>query len=270
MKWLSKIFGTRKKEVGNVRRKKKVQPVKRRVTWLKPFKVLAVAASVVGVVGFVAVKLNQDMTVTHWEIDAPAHIKQPITAYFAHKTVFDFWHTRAAVIQHDLIATIPDIQDIEVSRILPDGLLVKATARQPMALWEDVGAKVHKKADKKVMLIDEKGVAYRPILRGENLDLPLFRLASNHLQTAVQVLHHLRSHMPQRVQTLSEVIVERQDWRLNFARGEQWQLNQDSLQDDLPKVLNILNQPRWASGHWRMDARIPERWFIRPAKQEVI
>ncbi|MDQ7001808.1 MAG: hypothetical protein Q9N02_03865, partial [Ghiorsea sp.] len=105
---------------------------------------------------------------------------------------------------------------------------------------------------------------------GENLDLPLLRLKSEHLVIATAVLQQLSVHMPQRAQALSEVIVERHDWRLNFAYGEQWQLNQESLQHDLPKVLSILSQPRWARRHWRMDARISERWFIRPAKQEVI
>ncbi|MCF6207842.1 MAG: hypothetical protein L3J61_00430 [Ghiorsea sp.] len=266
MKLFPSIFSRRKKEAGNVRRKKKVQPVKRPMTWLKPLQTMVVVALVVAVVGLGAVKLNQGMTVTHWKIDSPEQIKQPIAAYFEHKTALDFWHTRAAVIQDDLIAKIPDIQHIEVSRILPDGLLIKATARKPIALWENVAAK----ANKVVMLVDELGVAYRPILRGEQLDLPLFRLDASRLKTATAVLHHLSVNMPLRAQALSEVIVERQDWQLNFARGEQWQLNQASLQDDLPKVLSILSQPRWARGHWRMDARIPERWFIRPAKQEVI
>ncbi|WP_038247777.1 cell division protein FtsQ/DivIB [Ghiorsea bivora] len=266
MKLLSNIFRTNKKDVGNVRRKKKVKHVKRRMTWLKPLQAVLVASAVITVLGFSAIQLNQEMTVTHWQIDSPAHIKKPIALYFAHKQAFDFWHTRAAVIQRDLTALIPDIQRIEVSRVLPDGLLIKASARKPIALWENVSAK----ADKKVMLVDEQGVAYRPILRGENLDLPLFRLQPDNLKVATAVLHHLRVNMPERVQALSEVIVERQDWRLNFAHGEQWLLNQESLQDDLPKVLNILSQPRWARRHWRMDARIPERWFIRPAKQEVI
>jgi len=266
MKLLSKIFGLNKKDVGNVRRKKKVKPVKRQMHWFKPLQVILVISGVVTVVGFSAVKLNQEMTVVHWKIDSPEHIKKPITLYFEHKEKLDFWHTRAAVIQADLTALIPDIQRIEVSRVLPDGLLIKASARKPIALWENVSAK----ADKKVMLVDEQGVAYRPILRGENLDLPLFRLQPNHLKVATAVLHHLQVNMPERVQALSEVIVERQAWRLNFAHGEQWLLNQTSLQDDLPKVLNILSQPRWAKRHWRMDARIPERWFIRPAKQEVI
>lgn len=266
MKLFPSIFSRRKKEAGNVRRKKKVQPVKRGKTWLKPMRTIAVVFSAVAVVGFSAVKLNQEMTVTHWQIDSPEHIKKPIALYFANKENFDFWHTRAAVVQGDLRAQITDIQRIEVSRILPDGLLIKATARQPIALWENVAAK----ANKVVMLVDELGVAYRPILRGEQLDLPLFRLDASRLKTATAVLHHLSVNMPQRAQALSEVIVERQAWRLNFARGEQWQLNQESLQDDLPKVLSILSQPRWARGHWRMDARIPERWFIRPAKQEVI
>lgn len=266
MKLLSKLFNANKKDVGNVRRKKKVAPVKRRMTWLKPLQIALVSSGVIAVLGFSAVKLNQEMTVTHWQIDSPEHIKKPIALYFEHKDKFDFWHTRAAVIQGDLIALIPDIQRIEVSRVLPDGLLIKASARKPIALWENVSAQV----DRKVMLVDEQGVAYRPILRGENLDLPLFRLQPNHLKTAAAVLHHLSTNIPERVQALSEVIVEQNDWRLNFAHGEQWLLNQESLQDDLPKVLNILSQPRWARRHWRMDARIPERWFIRPAKQEVI
>lgn len=266
MKLFPQRFSLRKKEVGNVRRKKKVEPVKRRLSWLKPLQMIGIVSSVVALAGFVAIQFNQKMTVTYWQIDAPSQIKKPIAAYFEHKEKFDFWHTRASVVQEDLMLSIPDIQDIEVNRVLPGGLLVKATARQPIALWENITEEV----GKKVMLVDERGVAYRPILRGENLDLPLLRLKAEHLAIATAVLQHLSVNMPQRAQALSEVIVERHDWRLNFAHGEQWQFNQESLQDDLYKVLTILSQPRWARGHWRMDARISERWFIRPAKQEVI
>ncbi|MDQ6978065.1 MAG: hypothetical protein Q9M75_08120, partial [Ghiorsea sp.] len=144
MKLLPNIFRTNKKDTGNVRRKKKVKPVKRSMTWFKPLQVVLVASAVVAMFGFSAAKLNQEMTVTHWQIDSPEHIKGPIALYFKHKEKFDFWHTRAAVIQRDLTALIPDIQRIEVSRILPDGLLIKATARQPIALWENVVAKAGK------------------------------------------------------------------------------------------------------------------------------
>jgi len=253
-------FKRKPRTVENTRRTKRV-PVKKPSVWKHRTKRLLVFGLLLFGMGGLAWKMNHVMTVTHWKVDAPAHIKQHIHAYFRQKESMDFWHTRAARIQHDLREAIPDIREIEVSRVLPDGLVVRATARQPVALWT---------VRNRVMLVDAYGAPYRQLRHGEALDLPLLRMPEQSLRRAVEVLRSLAQARPERAHDLSEIIVEHDDWRLNFAHGEQWQLAQARLTRDLPKVLEILEKPRWSSGHWRMDARISGRWFMRPAKQEVI
>ncbi|MDQ7001204.1 MAG: hypothetical protein Q9N02_00765, partial [Ghiorsea sp.] len=156
MKLFTQMFSLRKKGTGNVRRKKKVVSVIQRAPWFKALQVIVIASSVVVLTGFIAMQFNQKMTVTSWKIDAPKHIEEAIAAYFKHQKNLDFWHTRASQVKEDLMLSIPDIQHIEVSRVLPDGLLIKATARQPIALWENITEEV----GKEVMLVDERGVAY--------------------------------------------------------------------------------------------------------------
>lgn len=260
------LFSRKQKNIENARRTKKAEKNKVRLNtnWFKPFLKGVAVSMVVAGLSFGLMLFNQKLSVAYWDIEADAHIKTKIENYFTAQTTLDFWHTRASVIQDDLIQRIPDIQYLEVSRILPDGLLIKAQARIPVALWEDPSVSTQ------VMLVDEKGKAYRLLARGENLDLPLFRLRQEELGKATHLVLQLKAKNPTQALLLSEVITMDEAWRLNFAHGEQWQLNTVRLEQDTEKVINVLMQPRWANGHWRMDARIPQRWFIRPAKQEVI
>ncbi len=258
MKW----WNRKPKAVENRRRSKAAVPVKSPRVWRTRLLRVSALGLVLGLIGAGLWKLNTVMAVRHWQVEAPAAIKPGIQAYFRQKQQYDFWHTRAAVIQRDLLASMPDIRRVEVSRVLPHGLLVKAWARQPVALWVQEG--------NTVMLVDAQAQVYRALKPNEHLDLPLFRMPAEALPKAVHALQRLATFAPEKVQDLSEVIVEHQDWRLNFAHGEQWQLAQTRLDKDLSRIQDILDKPRWAGGHWRMDARISGRWFIRPAKQEVI
>jgi len=142
-------------------------------------------------------------------------------------------------------------------------LLIKAKARMPMALWKS-------NQTQQVMLMDEHGVVYRALRRGENIDLPILRADAAQLQAASQMLSVLNKYDVRKLLNLSELVADDDGWRLNFAKGEQWFIEMANLEHDVVQVINILNNPRWAKRHWRIDARIPERWFIRPARQEII
>ncbi len=258
-----KRFPSKTKKTENVRRQK-ARPVRQPIRWLKPVlqgMAICVGASLV-ILGLL--QLNQKLSIAYWDIEAEIPLQKQIEQFLVKQGHLDFWHSRAAVLQAGLIQDIPDIQHLQINRILPDGLLLKATARTPIALWEGEGVK------SQVMLIDEKGVAYRSLQRGETLDLPILRLQKRELAQAVLVLQALHQQHASKLQDLSEVIVVERDWRLNFAHGEQWKLATAHPDKDIHKIINILAMPRWAQGYWRMDARIPQRWFIRPAKQEVI
>jgi len=262
-----RFFFGKKKPTGNTRRVAKVvkavKPVKKPTRWFKPMlKGLAVSTAI-AVCGLGIWKLNETCSVTYWDIEAEKNITPQIEQYLAAQSKLDFWHTRAAVLQDGLSAQVPDIQHLQVSRILPDGLLVKAVARKPMALWKDESAQL-------VMLIDERGVAYRALQPGEIIDLPLLRVEKMELIESVNMLLALKKYDAQKWMRLSEMIVAEKGWRLNFAKGEQWNLLSDDWQNNLIKVIQVLDMPRWANGNWKLDTRIPERWFIRPAKREVI
>ena len=259
-----RMFFSKKKPVGNTRRTRKVvKPVRKPITWFKPLVQGLAVSMVVIVAGFGVWELNKSLSVSYWDIDADAHLKTQIESYLAEKKGAPFWQTRASVLRDELVAQIPDIQHIKVSRILPDGLLVQAQARIPMALWKGEQAK-------QVMLIDEKGVPYRALKRGETLDLPFLRVHQDDLKNSTQMLLALNKYDVRKLLNLSELIVSEQGWRLNFAKGEQWQVKSTNIDYHVTQIMNILDMPRWSKGHWRIDARIPERWFIRPAKQEVI
>ncbi len=254
----------RKKVTDNVRRVKKgVKPACQPVAWLQPLLRGLVVGIAVVTAGAGVWKLNQTLSISYWNIDADTHLKTQIEAYLLKKKGASFWQTRASLVHDELVAQVPDIQYIKVSRILPDGLLIQAQARTPMALWKDeqVG---------QVMLVDEYGVPYRALQRGETLDLPFLRVAKGKIEAGIQVLLTLNKYDVRRLLRLSEVIASEQGWRLNFAKGEQWQIKASNMDIQVTQIINILDMPRWSKGHWRIDARMSERWFIRPARQEVI
>jgi len=258
------LFSKHKKDSGNVRRRKKVvKPVRRPLRWVQPMLRGLLISSAVMLCGFGVWKMNGQLSVSYWDIDAEAHVQQQIDAYLTQQKHRGYWHTRASKLQANLLQNIPDIEHVQVSRVLPDGLLIKAKARAPMGLWKDTQSQ-------QVMLIDDKGVAYRALQRGESIDLPILRVQEKELVVASQVLNTLNQYDVRKLLNLSELVAADEGWRLNFAKGEQWFIEMANLKHDVVQVINILNQPRWAQRHWRIDARISERWFIRPVRQGII
>ena len=256
------IFTEKKQSPQTTRKKVEKSPK----LWLKPvgngFLVLLLLLGTV----FGSIKLNEQLSVCYWDIEAPTPLQDQIDAFFVQQHDKSFWSTRASVVQAALLLAIPDIKSVAVSRILPDGLQVTAVARKPMALWKNTSTQ----ADEGVFLVDQGAQAYRALRAGEAADLPLLRVSDADLRKAIYLWHDLSKHQYERMANLSEVIGEHQRWRLNFAHGEQWLLQQASLKEDMVQVMHILKNPRWKKGYWRMDARIPQRWFVRPAKREVI
>ena len=253
-----KLF--KKEAQENRRRKSGDKPVRKLLNFKPWLQVMTIGALMIGIaVGMH--DLNQRFTVKALEIKADQSVKQQVERYLASKGEMTFWQSRAGLLQRELLAEIPDIESMEISRVLPDRLHIMTKSRVPIALWETSGG---------VMLVDESSTAYRALKRGENLDLPILRMAKPELEKATALMAKMGMYDDQRMHMLSEVVVEQNQWRFNFAYGEQWQFNEEGMEQNLQQVMHILTTPRWAQGHWRMDARIPQRWFIRPAKQEVI
>jgi len=201
--------------------------------------------------------LNQKFSVTEWQVSAPEPIKMAIEKRLQDMESHDFLHTRPALLRSRWLQQIPDMQDVQIVRLLPHSLQVQAVARVAAAIWQDEQGRLH--------LFDTHGQVYRPLARGESPDLPLLRVHEEQLSVVHGLLLALSQPDVDRVRSLSEIYAGDGYWRLYFTRGVAWMLPQRDEQKLVTAVSSLLAQPRWRQGVWSVDARIESRWFIRPA-----
>jgi cell division protein FtsQ len=202
--------------------------------------------------------LNQSMSVRQWTIDAPPMLKQAINEQLEAMPSNDFLHTQPFLLRQQWLANIPDMAEVQVSRILPDSLHIKAQPRVPRALWQDENNDIH--------LLDDHAVAYRLLRKGESPDLPLLRIDTVNRSSAFRLLLSLQQNAAAKMVVLSEIRASGQNWRINFSRGESWLLPQGREASVIRRLASILKEPRWLNRNWRIDARAQSRWFIRPVK----
>lgn len=240
---------------------RQAQAAKRRLFWRRLGRIsMALALSTIAVVG--CMWMNKAMRITQWHIKAPANIYAAIDQELnQRREQLDFWHARPAALARDLKQNIPEISDIKIIRHLPDTLEITARARKPVALWQHLGA---------ILLVDSKGLAYAGSQDGATTDLPQLRVDEKHLPAAVQLIRELAALQPSRLANLSEVRTDGEGWRLYFSRGEMWLLPAQESLPRLQRITQLLRQPRWSRGHWRIDARASRRWFIRTTNQEGV
>ncbi len=204
--------------------------------------------------------LNQAMTVNTWKIHGVSEalelaVEKQLEAMRPLDLV-DAWPPR---LRKQLLANVPDIAELNITRQLPDKLEIQATARVPMALWQD--------AEGGVLLVDGYGTAYRALRTGEALDLPLLRVSKAELAESMSLLVALKQEDAVRYAHLSEWMAEPQGWRLNFERGRCWRLPRGAqAMPRMQGVLALMHDKRWKNGDWRIDARVGSRWFIRKSK----
>jgi len=213
-----------------------------------------VFALMMAVSGGSAIWLNQKWSVQHWQIKAQAPLKGYIEAQLKHMPSRDFLSTRPDVLRQQWMNRIPDLAAVRITRILPDRLQIEAEARVPTALWQDEQSRLH--------LFDAQGHAYRLLRKGESPDLPLLRVAEEQLPAMQNMLQTLS---PQALTALSEVRAGNGHWQMYFAHGESWLIAQRDANKSIVHITSLLKQPRWKNRHWRVDARLASRWFIRPA-----
>ncbi|RMD61068.1 MAG: hypothetical protein D6824_08480 [Planctomycetota bacterium] len=157
-----------------------------------------------------------------------------------------------------MLAALPDLADVEITRRLPDRLEIRGVPRRPVALW---------RASDGVMLVDGRGTPYRRLGRGEAADLPLVRAPRERLDEAVRLMRGLRRLDARRLKRLSEVIAETDGWRLDFSRGEAWLLPAGpAVERRIRRILALLETRRWRRDAWQVDARQADRWFIRKSR----
>ena len=204
--------------------------------------------------------LNRMLQVESWRIDGVSEpIEIAIEKQLQVMQPLDFVHAWPSRLRQALLANVPDLADVNITRRLPGRLEIVATARQPVAMWQGQGGKV--------LLVDGFGHAYRPLRAGEMLDMPLLRVSENEIGESVHLLLRLKQLDADRYRQLSEWRSEDDGWRLNFERGRCWMLPRgERAAPRMRAVVALLKQPRWRRGDWRVDARFATRWFIRKSK----
>ncbi|MDX8392070.1 MAG: hypothetical protein R8K53_05820 [Mariprofundaceae bacterium] len=204
--------------------------------------------------------LNQALAVRTWQISGVAEpIELAVEAQLNNLPALDLMHTWPSVLRRQLLANVPDLATVNISRQLPDRLVIQATPRMPVALWQG--------KDDAVMLVDGHGQAYRPLRAGEMIDLPILRVSQAEISESVVLLLMLKQQDIARYANLSEWMAETDGWRLNFQRGRYWLLPRGA--EAMPRmqdVLALMREKHWQSGDWRIDARAATRWFIRKSK----
>ncbi len=206
--------------------------------------------------------LNQALDVRDWTIQAPPALKREIEHAMQRWTARDFWHARPAAVAAMLKRAAPDIARIEVRRVLPHGLLIRAEARRAIALWAA--------PEGGLRLLDAEGEPWRAPRSGEAPDLPLVHAARARLASACALLLALRKSDPARLARISEIRSDAHGWRMIFDRGEAWRLPEAGAAKRIAAIERLLQKPRWRRMRWRVDARAEERWFLRPAAHEGV
>jgi len=222
---------------------------------------------------------NHSLSIKHWDIYASAPLKANIEHALNGMEVLDFWHSRPALLRTQLLHNVPDLADIQIQRQLPNSLVIHVTPRQPIALWLNrdglnkggLNKSTNNNKQAQLYLVDEHGIAYRARKHGEASDLPVLRMQQEQLAAACQWLASLKKEQPQWFASSSELFASHDGWKLNLVAGQQWQIPFGSRGiKNISKLSNILQQPRWHAGNWRIDTRLENRWFLRPARHEGV
>ncbi|MDT8375282.1 MAG: cell division protein FtsQ/DivIB [Mariprofundaceae bacterium] len=233
----------------------------RRIIWVTG-SALAVTASASALL-----LLNRTFSVSEWKIEvvesAPSSLHAGIDRSLASLQAYDFWSTRPAIIRNRLLQALPDLEEIHIQRKLTGSLHLHAVARTPVALWQ--------KQEGKIWLVDRHGLPYRPLAANEPADLPVLRMGEADIVEVAALLQQLRAADAKRFSHVSELFASNSSWKINFDQGQQWMISRnENISDAIAGVVTLLEQPRWRSGHWRVDTRIKQRWFIRPTKHEGV
>ena len=174
----------------------------------------------------------------------------------------DFVHTFPPLMRRRLLAAIPELADVRISRSMRGTLEITAVPRRAVANW--VGPEGH------MLLIDADGTAYPGTERVAPI-LPMLRVPEAELAKAGALLAHLAGLSPERFAQLSEMVALDGAWKLYFDRGESWVIPQHGAIRRVDRLYALMSEPRWHKDAWRVDARMDDRWFIRPAhSKEVI
>jgi len=208
--------------------------------------------------------LNRALSVDVWTVHGvPGYLETAIDTEMSAMKSLDFIHAWPSRLRMKLLARLPDLEDVSIARSLPDRLEITARERMPIALWRN--------PDGNVLLVDGNALPYRALHRGEQLDLPLLRMPQSDLGEAVSLVLAMKRENKDRYVHLSELIGEGMSWRLNFEQGQSWLLpGGNAGRQRMRGLIALMQQKRWRGESWRIDARLPTRWFVRKSKMRGV
>jgi cell division septal protein FtsQ len=245
----------------NIRRAPK--KARRPLNLRRMFRIMAVTVVVSGIAsagGWGLVALNRALAVDSWRIEASDSLRAAIATQLQQQPL-DFYHTFPPLLRRRLLAAIPALADVQISRSVGGALDIKAVPRQAVANWLDPQGRMQ--------LVDGDGIAYAGT--GPNLPiLPMLRLPADELPQASALLVHLQQMSHSLFTHLSEMDAIDGSWKLYFDQGESWVIPQTGAIQRVDRLYALMEQPRWHGDAWRVDARMHNRWFIRPARSKEV
>lgn len=148
----------------------------------------------------------------------------------------------------------PWIADAQVSRRLPDRIVIHIVERRPAAIWQQDGA---------LSLVDASGVVLEPVSADAMPDLPLLiGEGANTRADAYRALLDAAPALRPRVKAATWVGDRR--WNLLFASGETLVLPEDAPERALIKFAEIDGAQQLLGHGWlRFDMRDPTRLVAR-------
>lgn len=151
----------------------------------------------------------------------------------------------------------PWIADAQVSRRLPDRIVIHIVERRPAAIWQREG---------QLSLIDASGVVLEPVSAEAMPDLPLLiGEGANIRADAYRALLDVAPALRPRVKAATWVGDRR--WNLLFASGETLALPEDAPERALIKFAEIDGAQQLLGHGWlRFDMRDPTRLVARKAR----
>ncbi|PAX08707.1 cell division protein FtsQ/DivIB [Sphingomonas lenta] len=152
------------------------------------------------------------------------------------------------------------IADAQVSRRLPDTLLVHIVEREPAAVWQDNG---------QLTLIDAEGVLLEPVDPANRPDLPLrIGPGADRQERGYQALLAAAPSLKGKVHAATWVGDRR--WDLTFKSGEVLALPEEGADKAIVKFAGLDARDRLLGrGFKRFDMRDPARMVVRkPAASE--
>ena len=154
---------------------------------------------------------------------------------------------------------IPEVDMVQISRVLPNQLAVNITERVPVAWWQKDG--VQRMIDAKgVVLNREKypGKRTMPVVVGED--------APKHMAELMTLLGSVPSLKPD---VVSAVRIGARRWNLELSRDIVVMLPEDNAQAAWKRFANLVEKEALLSKAIRsVDMRIEDRVFILPIEQD--